>query len=51
MRSAKTGRSVPQPADYIAATRETYGGPLEFGEDLMTINIGERVTVERPEKR
>ncbi len=45
------GPTAPQPADYIAATRETYGGPLEFGEDLMTINIGERVTVERPEKR
>jgi ribonuclease Z len=46
-----TGPSAPQPADYIAATRETYRGPLEFGEDLMTINIGETVTVDRSEKK
>lgn len=45
------GPDEPKPADYIAATRETYTGPLEFGEDLMTINVGETVTVERPEKR
>src|SRR5262249_50060152 len=46
-----TGSSAPQPADYIAATRETYDGPLEFGEDLMTINIGETVTIDRSEKK
>jgi ribonuclease Z len=46
-----TGSSAPQPADYIVATRETYDGPLEFGEDLMTINIGEAVTVDRSEKK
>ncbi len=45
------GPDAPRPADYIAATRETYSGPLEFGEDLITINIGETITVERPEKR
>jgi ribonuclease Z len=45
------GPTAPQPADYVAATRETYAGPLEFGEDLMTINIGETVTVERPQKK
>jgi ribonuclease Z len=39
------GPSAPQPADFIAATRETYAGPLVFGVDLMTINIGEAVTV------
>jgi ribonuclease Z len=44
------GPTAPQPADFIAATRETYRGPLEFGEDLMTINIGEAITVERPKK-
>jgi hypothetical protein len=33
---------------HIAATQETYSGPLEFGEDLMTINIGDAVSVERP---
>jgi ribonuclease Z len=45
------GPTAPQTADYIAATRETYGGPLEMGEDLMTINVGEAVTVERPATR
>lgn len=29
----------------IAATRETYAGPLEVGEDLMSFEIGETVTV------
>jgi ribonuclease Z len=42
------GPTAPQTPDYIAATRETYGGALEMGEDLMTINVGEAVTVERP---
>jgi ribonuclease Z len=46
-----TGTSAPQPADYIAATRETYRGPFEFGEDLMTISIGDAITIERPEKK
>jgi ribonuclease Z len=45
-----TGTDAPQPADFVAATRETYNGPLEFGEDLMTISIGKEVTVERPRK-
>jgi ribonuclease Z len=46
-----TGPAAPQPADFIAATRETYDGPLEFGEDLMTINIGAAITVDRPAKK
>jgi ribonuclease Z len=46
-----TGPSAPQPSDYIAATRETYDGSLEFGEDLMTINIGEVITLERSAKK
>jgi ribonuclease Z len=33
--------------DLVAMTRQTYAGPLEVGEDLMRITIGERVTVER----
>lgn len=45
-----TGAAAPQPPDFIAATRESYNGPLEMGEDLMTINIGETVNVERPPK-
>jgi ribonuclease Z len=45
------GPTAPQPADYVRATRETYNGPLEFGEDLMTIDVGETVTVARPERK
>lgn len=33
--------------DIIPPTRKTYSGPLETGEDLMVINIGEDVTVQR----
>ncbi|UCC17209.1 MAG: MBL fold metallo-hydrolase [Dehalococcoidales bacterium] len=33
--------------DIIPQTRKTYSGPLEIGEDLMVINIGEEVTVHR----
>jgi ribonuclease Z len=35
-------------ADLIAATRKTYAGPVEVGEDLMMIDIGDRVEVHRP---
>jgi ribonuclease Z len=31
--------------DVIPQTRKTYVGPLELGEDLMVINIGDEVTV------
>lgn len=31
----------------IPKTRKTYAGPLELGEDLMTIEIGEKVEVRR----
>jgi hypothetical protein len=33
--------------DLIPLTRKTYSGPLEVGEDLMTIEIGDRVVVHR----
>ena len=33
--------------DLIAETRETYGGPLAVGEDLMSFEIGETVCVQR----
>ena len=33
--------------DLIPPTRKTYSGPLEIGEDLMVITIGEDVTVQR----
>jgi ribonuclease Z len=31
----------------IPPTRKTYAGPLEIGEDLMVINIGKEITVQR----
>ena len=31
----------------VRATRLTYGGPLELGEDLMRFHVGSQVTVER----
>ena len=34
--------------DVIAPTRKAYAGPLELGEDLMVIEIGETVVVRRP---
>jgi ribonuclease Z len=35
----------PDASDLIPPTRKTYSGPLEVGEDLMTIEIGEKVVV------
>jgi ribonuclease Z len=34
--------------DLIPPTRKTYSGPLELGEDLMVIEVGETVQVRRP---
>jgi ribonuclease Z len=34
--------------DLIPPTRKTYTGPLEVGEDLMVIEVGEKITVRRP---
>lgn len=34
-------------ADLIPATREKYSGPLELGEDLMAIEVGESVRARR----
>jgi ribonuclease Z len=33
--------------DLVAETRQTYGGPLEVGEDLMSFEIGDEVVVRR----
>lgn len=33
--------------DLIPPTRKTYSGPLELGEDLMVIEIGEKIEVRR----
>jgi ribonuclease Z len=34
--------------DLIPQTRKTYAGPLELGEDLMAIDVGEKIEVRRP---
>jgi ribonuclease Z len=42
---------VPSPAtekDLVAPTRKTYSGPLAVGYDLMSISIGEKITIEKP---
>ena len=36
--------------DIIAPTRRTYSGPLELGEDLMVIEVGEKIEVRRPRR-
>jgi len=36
--------------DLLPATRKTYSGPVEAGEDLMVIDIGDTVTVHRSPK-
>lgn len=41
----------PDSAEILPATRKTYSGPLEMGEDLMTIEIGDKIDVERASKR
>ena len=37
----------PTVQDLIALTRKTYAGPLEVGEDLMTIEVADSITVRR----
>ena len=41
---------APSVEELVAATRETYDGPLEVGEDLMSFEIGDTVTVRRPDQ-
>ena len=38
----------PDVPEVIPHTRKTYAGPLEVGEDLMSIEIGDKVKVLRP---
>lgn len=35
-------------ADLFAPTRMTYSGPFELGEDLMVIDVGEKMGVRKP---
>ena len=39
--------SEPTLDDLVAETRQTYGGPLEVGDDLTSFEIGDTVTVHR----
>ena len=41
------GRPTTTEQDVIGPTRKAYPGPLELGEDLMVIEVGEQVTVRR----
>jgi ribonuclease Z len=34
--------------DLLSPTRKTYGGPLGVGEDLMVIEVGEKIEVRKP---
>lgn len=34
-------------ADTIPLVRQNYSGPVEVGEDMMTIDIGEKIDVHR----
>ena len=40
---------VPAPSldEVMAQTRETYGGPVELGEDLMSFEIGEEIAIQK----
>lgn len=37
----------PDATDLITDTRKTYSGPVEVGEDLMSIEVGEKIEVHR----
>jgi ribonuclease Z len=36
--------------DLIPATRKKYAGPLELGQDLMVIDVGESIGIEKPSR-
>lgn len=38
----------PDVPNLVPHTRTTYSGPLEVGEDLMSIEVGDKITVHRP---
>jgi ribonuclease Z len=38
---------APDVSELVSRTRTTYDGPLEVGEDLMVIEIGNEVRVSR----
>ena len=44
-----SNEKFPEPSldEVIAETRQTYSGPLIVGEDLMSFEIGDTVTMRR----
>ena len=40
----------PNATNLVGQTRKTYSGPLEVGEDLMSIEIGDKIEVHRTAK-
>jgi ribonuclease Z len=45
----QSSEKIPEPTldDVVAETRQTYSGPLTVGEDLMSFEIGDTVTIRR----
>jgi len=41
----------PDAPNLLAETRETYSGPLVIGEDLMSIEIDDKITIQNPSQR
>jgi len=41
-------RPTATEQDLVPATRKTYSGALEVGEDMMVIEVGDKITVRRP---
>ncbi len=39
--------SAPTVDDLVSLTRKTYSGPFEVGEDLMSVEVGDKITVHR----
>ena len=44
-----SNEKIPEPTldEVVAETRQTYSGPLQVGEDLMSFEIGDTITVQR----
>ena len=47
---ADAGITPPTVEDLIAQTRQTYQGPLQIGEDLMSFEVGDAITVRQRTK-
>jgi ribonuclease Z len=40
----------PDAPDLVAHTRKAYSGPLEVGEDLMSIDVGQKIEIHRQDR-